>query len=546
MSTYNFYWEAGTVDGSVEYNGADQYALPDSTYFVYAVNKNPSTPCSSDTAQVVINRTTNNPIITITVISNQTNCKVPDGGMHALAEVDGDTTSTRFNFEWYKSEELLTGTPLSLNPNVTGLQTGSYSVFVEDKISACSATKDQDINADINIPVVVPNIVVQNTSCAAGNGEASAAVSGTGVVYFEDFEDNAISQTSDWGLTSWLRLTNATGGHSSVQNVNGSNVFEVERNGSMRYTYWYSDTIDITGLTNVKFSLEVSSQNIPDWNFGQTYCRIQYRINNGSWITAKQFDYDVNQPHPQIVEKTGLSGSTIALRVYFYGLSNANWKYQIDNITVEGDGNFTDNYIFDWYIGNSVKPTPDWADTDSVSGLPAGNYTVTATSIYTQCNSEPVTLSIIDTLQNFNTTVNVIQPNTSCDPATSNGVVSANVSGDSLNYTFHWFEGQNTLPANELSGSPAQSVSGLTDGLWYTVLAESGLSGCYDTTEFQIPFCFSQCHGQSQHHAQHFVCRRQRRARCHRLGRYCPLYLQLVQRHQPHPRSHGPRLHRHL
>ena len=33
-----------------------------------------------------------------------------------------------------------------------------------------------------------------------------------------------------------------------------------------------------------------------------------------------------------------------------------------------------------------------------------------------------------------------------------------------------------------------KAVSGLTDGLWYTVLAESGLSGCYDTTEFQIPF----------------------------------------------------------
>ena len=50
-------------------------------------------------------------------------------------------------------------------------------------------------------------------------------------------------------------------------------------------------------------------------------------------------------------------------------------------------------------------------------------------------------------------------------------MVSANVAGDSLNYTFHWFEGQNTNPANELSGSPAQSVSGLTDGLWYTVLS---------------------------------------------------------------------------
>ena len=254
--------------------------------------------CSSDTAQVVITRTNNNPVITITVISDQTNCKVPDGGMFALAEVEADTTSSRFNFEWYRSEELLTGTPLSLTPNVTGLQTGSYSVYVEDKISACSATKDQDINADINIPVVVPNIAVQNTSCAVGNGSANASVAGTGVIWYEDFEDNAISQTVDTAFTSWSRTTNASGGHSSVQNINGSNVFQVERNGSMRYTDWRSGTIDISSVTNVKFSMEVSSENIPDWSFNNTYIRIQYSIDGGVWNTVNTFYYDVNQPHP--------------------------------------------------------------------------------------------------------------------------------------------------------------------------------------------------------------------------------------------------------
>ena len=131
VSTYNFYWEAGTVDGSVEYNGADQYALPDSTYFVYAVNKNPSTPCSSDTAQVVINRTTEQPgnyHYVYLVIKPIARCQMV--ACMRLPIVDGDTTIYPLYFRMVQGEELLTGTPISINSQCSGLQTGSYSVFV--------------------------------------------------------------------------------------------------------------------------------------------------------------------------------------------------------------------------------------------------------------------------------------------------------------------------------------------------------------------------------------------------------------------------------
>jgi gliding motility-associated-like protein len=60
------------------------------------------------------------------------------------------------------------------------------------------------------------------------------------------------------------------------------------------------------------------------------------------------------------------------------------------------DGNTAD-YIFNWYIGTSVKPAPDFTG-EIFSDLAVGTYTVTATSKITGCVSAPASTDILEEL----------------------------------------------------------------------------------------------------------------------------------------------------
>ncbi|HEY9046400.1 MAG TPA: gliding motility-associated C-terminal domain-containing protein, partial [Ohtaekwangia sp.] len=149
-------------------------------------------------------------------------------------------------------------------------------------------------------------------------------------------------------------------------------------------------------------------------------------------------------------------------------------------------GGTASGYIFYWFIGNIATPniaTPDF--TGAVySGRTANYYTVVAVSTSTNCQSAKATVQVLD-----NTVLPVVSAtpssNTACDPAKSNGSISANVGGVTTNHTFHIFSGQNTNPANEVAGSPAAVVSGLAAGI-YTIQAIDNATGCAGTTEATI------------------------------------------------------------
>src|SRR5690606_36858509 len=61
------------------------------------------------------------------------------------------------------------------------------------------------------------------------------------------------------------------------------------------------------------------------------------------------------------------------------------------------DGN-TPDYIFNSYIGASVKPVPDLTG-EYFTGLAIGTYTVTATSKATGCVSAPASADVLEQLE---------------------------------------------------------------------------------------------------------------------------------------------------
>jgi len=137
-------------------------------------------------------------------------------------------------------------------------------------------------------------------------------------------------------------------------------------------------------------------------------------------------------------------------------------------------GGSTTNYTFNWYTGSSAKPSPDFTGS-SYTNITAGNYTVVAVSKSSGCSSSPVVVTVASK-QTVPVATTITAQQTSC--TTPNGSGTASVGGTTAGYTFKWFVGNNTLPAN-LIGSTA-SIAGLAAGV-YTVEATSASTGCVDT-----------------------------------------------------------------
>jgi large repetitive protein len=151
-------------------------------------------------------------------------------------------------------------------------------------------------------------------------------------------------------------------------------------------------------------------------------------------------------------------------------------------------GGVTAGFTFEWYRGGFVKPTTDFPgaplNSGVISSLQAGTYTVVAKNSASKCVSDPVTVTIKQTLP-FVVTATKTSDQTSCDMTQLNGAVSATVGGVTTGYTFEWFKGQNTLVANRVATT--NTASALNAGV-YTVKATETLTGCTDTHEVTINF----------------------------------------------------------
>ncbi|SHG72974.1 lamin tail domain-containing protein [Winogradskyella jejuensis] len=98
---------------------------------------------------------------------------------------------------------------------------------------------------------------------------------------------------------------------------------------------WLSPVIDITNFTNVQFSLEASENDTTDTLEDADTFVTEYRIDGGAWTLAANNGTIINDFPLTVVSDTGLSGSTIELRVTITVNGNDE-RPLLDNILVEG------------------------------------------------------------------------------------------------------------------------------------------------------------------------------------------------------------------
>ncbi|ADR23121.1 hypothetical protein MATR_30300 [Marivirga tractuosa] len=143
-------------------------------------------------------------------------------------------------------------------------------------------------------------------------------------------------------------------------------------------------------------------------------------------------------------------------------------------------GGATAGFTFDWFIGNSVKPTADFTGS-TVNNLPQGTYTVVATNNTSSCESTPVPVTVNQTVNPEIDAVSATS-NTSCDASLPNGSVSVTIVGSPADHTIVWFAGAGTTGTQVGSGL---TVNDLSAGE-YTVRVTEDATGCSVTDRITI------------------------------------------------------------
>ncbi|QLG44230.1 proprotein convertase P-domain-containing protein [Costertonia aggregata] len=252
---------------------------------------------------------------------------------------------------------------------------------------------------------------------------------GQTTIWEEDFESYGNGTSTGAGSGASTATWSTNDGDIDVRTISGNKVLRGSdtRNTSAR---WTTNPIDISGYTNVSFSLDADSGGGLD--SGVDVFRIQYRIDGGSYIEIENTSGDTSPSEPiqPSYGVSGLSGSTLEFRITMYNTTGAEF-YDIDNILVQG-----------------TLPTPDCSTISSFPGsFIASNTTLNSnlsgfsSGIITDVN---VSLNITHTW-NADLDISLISP------SGTTVVLSSDNGGSGDNYVNTFFDDSGSI--NIISGS---------------------------------------------------------------------------------------------
>ncbi|MFP4844750.1 lamin tail domain-containing protein [Winogradskyella sp. PE311] len=131
---------------------------------------------------------------------------------------------------------------------------------------------------------------------------------------------------------------------------------------------WFSPIVEITGFTNVQFSLDAFSNATANLEDSDTFIT-EYRIDGGIWVVAANNGTLINDFPPTVVSDNGLTGNTIEIRVSMTN-NGGGERHRLDNILIEGTAPVTSSII--------VNPASinDFGYVEGETSLQEGTFTV--------------------------------------------------------------------------------------------------------------------------------------------------------------------------
>ncbi|PIB35615.1 hypothetical protein BFP72_09520 [Reichenbachiella sp. 5M10] len=519
---YTFEWFVGTDDSGTPLAAGDDAGNGSNVGFSGASNQTITglnAPVSNatytlrvtdpgncvNTATITLDNNPSDPVVveTTAVITDLSVCEgsptYADGGIELVDVADASSSVlTDFVYRWYIGSSD-TGTPINdgediatlkgktpaasqtitgaTTHHITGLDAGFYTVVAVRSYTGCESDP-------VTIEVEATPIVLDATLDAANT------------------LNNSVCDIT-------VNTTSAHDGKITLNPPTGTAVSD--------YTWvWYAGTDAVAGqeiatvLTTATESDNVL-ENIPGGDY-------TVQVTNTTTGCEAVETYSIVDDVQTINLNVSVAGNVIStpLSVCEDAASYPNGGVTLANATVDGSAP-TGALGYYWYYGNSVDPAKllndgddifnqkgitgiansliNGANTNNITGLNDGNYTVVILDSLSGCTSNAITVTVGEDLNAPVIVTNLDAIQTACTPALSNGQVSATASTSggepTLNYTFNWYQGQTT------SGTPIATTSSIigTTGLATTANLSKGIytievinndTKCTSTQEIEV------------------------------------------------------------
>lgn len=471
----------GSTSGT---NGEIATSLIGGSYTVRVLNN--ATQCSSTRTFRIVD----NPIVVSIpsndlIISPVTRCDINNGAANINNVYENGIVANMANytFEWYDANMNIL--PDAITPNTTNsisaLAEGTYFVKAISSTTGCeSAFIEFSVETEITAPTITLNFRNPEQCVTPATGELRVNASApsttftynwyigsntTGAVaqvgpdflnldegfYTVEITDNTSNcvYTETYELVTEVNPVNISSSATAVTNCdapNGSVFATVTSVGNYSYT-WRDVNGNIVGTTKEVEGLDVGEYTVTATDDSDAFCE--------STATVQVVNGQVT-PQLTIVQVAPLSVCDLSLA---NGAARA---------TV--DGGFI-GYTFEWFEGTSASGNVVYVGPE-FSGLRDITYTVRVTDIITQCTNEASITITADIPEVEAPTIEVISNDVHCQ--IDNGALRVDVGGNTGNYLFDWYRG------NNVNGNPfatGDRVTELSAGE-YTVVATDLRTGC--------------------------------------------------------------------
>ena len=426
LSSYYFHWYRNdtdpgslitTTDGA-NAGGNTLNGLTSGTYFVIVEEK--TLALQSLPVQVEIEDNSTLPVIDLVLAIPQTSYN-PDINQHNGAltiTVDGNTTNTNYEVQWYRGIDIF-GTLLSSNNDqftATGLTDGLHTVWVRNTVTNCESIVLLEVEKRLT-PLKIFSSSAPNTHCVDPNGRASANV--------DVRSNNRSTYTYYWYVDPPLYPSGTPDFTGNLLNsgLNGDTYYVVAVDDADNYRYAV-DTVQVNDI--LRYPDVVLSQINPQRNCyidrptGQLMAEItnddisfyfiewyqlpdednsigtgniltklpvaSYKANATHLITGCEDDSESIDVMEEIAPVPPPDVKVIN-HLTHCETPNGQLNASINNVYY--------NHNFNWYFGSQVSNSPDFSG-PVMDDLDQGDYAVTATDKKTGCISNATVVAVLD------------------------------------------------------------------------------------------------------------------------------------------------------
>jgi gliding motility-associated-like protein len=515
-SNFTFEWYEGATpfSGPIISISHDADILKPTNYSVYVVDKRTGCDNFRGTPTPV---TDNRPELITDAIPSPADCSgLTNGSITSSLTLNGasvDLTPPPVNliFKWYRGNKVKPGTPDFSTPDISGLSTNSYTLFVTDNISGCSS----DTITRAIIQKAAPTITGQSSSdqlsCIPSDPSGSASVNMDPALF--DFQWFRGQGTTDIMTDSTENtILGLIPGKYTVlvtdENTQCSNTEEftiLDGTGNL--------TVSPTAVANASCSpktgqitVTASAGAVGDYTyFLDNGITVIQQTDNNIFSGLDAGSYTVWAVNDQTTCETDTKPATVtnSIPAIVTGTPNpiaaTDCRNGTGTLFITASGNTSGNFTFDWYAGGDTSGSSLFTETGPSSSFVAktGNYTTKIFNPENGCSTEvqqflPIAFS--HTLTASKIDVNKCEPvlGGNIDAALTITTTAPGFTFAQSDYTIKLYSGSTDPdpdPDNQIGVPSITTITGSGAGVtenypfanfddgFYTVVAISNLAG---------------------------------------------------------------------